>query len=142
MTFDDDDEPETGISRVIREGEEKRAAGLAATADADEAAAAIGWLRERLEEQLRWASDEFRRVEVRGQIRMLDLHRPVPVDGLDQRVWGCRAKCDGESWTCYGDGQEVVQSPCLHVKLIARPFGVGLAEGFPAHLRLGEDEGG
>lgn len=139
MTFLDDYEAETESARMIREREEQRAAALAATADVEEAAAAIGWLRDRLVELLRWADGAFRRVEVESQLRMLALHKPVPVEGWDRQVYGCRAKCDGESWSCYTDGEEVVRSPCLHVKLLARPFD-GLAEGFPAHLRLPDDE--
>ncbi len=130
------------VELAAREFQEERAARLAATASPEEAAASIVWLLDRLEEQLRWASDQFRRFEVQSQILLVRQHQPVAVSEMDQRVWGCRAKCGDESWTSREDTELVVQSPCVPVKLIARPYALVMEDTFPAVLRLADDEEG
>lgn len=124
------------IEQIIADRDKEKADRIAATASPEQAAAAIAWLRERLTEQLQEPVTDFRRAELEGARDILDLHPPAPLEGTDQQVWECRAKCDGESWTCYGDGQDIVEAPCEHVKLLARPY-AGRAD-FPEVLRGGE----
>ncbi len=127
---------ETIHQMLARQDREKKRR-IAMSPDAATAAGAIGWLRARLAEQDLAAGDDFRRVEVQSQITMLDLHPPVAVSERGQQIYECRAKCAGESWTCYGDGEDVVASPCLHVKLIARAYAGH--PNFPKPLRLDEE---
>lgn len=99
----------------------------------------ISWLHARLGEQMAACADPARRIEIDTQIRLLALHSQVkPVDEYEQMVWPFRAQCVSESWTCYSDGKELVQAPCLHVRLIARPL--AWMAGFPSLLAVTDDE--
>lgn len=132
---DDDTEPE-GVS-FIKQLDGENAKVVAASASVEDAAAAIAWLRARLEVQMenaRTAGDDFRGVELVGLRFILDLHTPEPVDEYDQRRgWRFRAKCSSESWTCYTDGENLVASPCSTVIALAGPY--ALLPDFPEVFR-------
>lgn len=118
--------------------ESDRKAKVKATPTAEQAAGVISWLRGRLEEELR-LSEEPLRTAIESMLLILRLHTEVAaVDEHNQRVWLFRAKCASESWTCYGDGEELVQAPCLHVRLLARPFAP--RPDFPRLLAVNESE--
>lgn len=110
-----------------------RAARIAATPTADQVAAGMDWLLDRLAEQAQKAATAFRRAEVAGLVVILGLHRPKPMDEWDQRVWPFRAKCGSESWRVYTDGEQYVAAPCLTVVTIARPYAE--LDEFPEVLR-------
>lgn len=115
-------------------GELRGAARLAASASPQEAAAAMRWLRAVLEEEARNAVHVRRETEVLAQLEILSMHGVAATDDSERRVWHVRAKCVGESWRVYTDGENVVEAPCRHVRLLARAYAG--CSGFPEVLRV------
>lgn len=127
------------MTNWVAKAERERKARIRSTPTAEQAAGVISWLRARLKEQMRYAGSGDRIIEVHSQLLILGLHAEVkPMTEYDQRVYPFRAFCAGESWTCYGDGEDFVQAPCLHVRLLARQF--AWREEFPRLLVVTEEE--
>ncbi|MFE3449635.1 DUF6221 family protein [Nonomuraea sp. NPDC059194] len=60
--------------------------------------------------------------EVEAKRRLVELHLPEPLSETDRQLFGFTLKCAGESWVCYGDGEDIVPWPCDHLKLLALPY--------------------
>lgn len=62
------------------------------------------------------------KADVEAKRRLVDLHLPEPLSEWARKTYDFPTKCAGESWECYGDGEDIVQWPCDHLKLLALPY--------------------
>ena len=68
-------------------------------------------------------------------LRILGLHTTDATTGYEQAIYYCQAKCVDESWMCDdGNLENVVEAPCLTVRLLAAPYAD--LPGFPDALSL------